>query len=325
MPWYPRVMRTLVEATAVACGIAVLAMATAVQAGPAEGCQRMKNLAAGRYARCRQQAAAKVALTGDTGRYQTTIAKCRTTYSAKWSRAEDQAVAAGGACIVVGDDLTIRPLVDGNTTRIADALTGAGLSTCSSALASCESDLATCLAGCTEGGQPLQTEQQCHLICTPGEDSQTMAGLPRSYRDNGNGTIGDLKTGLTWEKLSNDGTIHDADATYDWTGAIATKIAALNTPPCFATHCDWRLPNATEALSIASYDSTTSGVAAAFDQGCVDGCDVAECSCTAPFSWTSTSRFIDFTNAWFFWADVGGLGFDAKTALHAVRAVRGGL
>jgi hypothetical protein len=306
------------------CGALLLAVATIASAGPAEICQRAKNLAAGRYARCRQLAEGKLVLTGDQVRYETTLAKCLTTFSTKWVRAESQAVDAGGACIVVGDELTIRPVVDGNTTRIAEALAGAGLSSCPSALASCESDLTSCLAGCTTGAAPLATEQQCHVGCTVGSDGNVTAGLPRAYRDNGNGTITDLQTGLTWEKLSDDGTIHDRDGTYDWAGAIATKIAALNTPPCFATRCDWRLPNANEALSLASYDHANPALPAAFDEGCVAGCDVGHCSCPGSFEWTSTSRAIDFSNAWAFWAAVGGLAFEPKSALHGVRAVRGG-
>lgn len=293
-------------------------------AGPAELCRRAKNLAAGRYARCRQMAVAILVTSGDQARYATALVKCRTTFSTKWSRAEAQAIASGGSCVVVNDRDVIGPTVDGETTRIADALAGGGLTDCSSGLATCQSDLGTCLAGCTEGGALLATEQRCHLVCAPGEDSQTMAGLPRSYRDNGDGTLSDLQTGLTWERLSDDGSVHDVDTTYDWASAFS-KIAALNTPPCFTFHCDWRLPNATEALSIASYDSTSSGVAAVFDQGCAVGCAGTACSCAAAFYWTSTSRYIDGTNAWLFGSDVGALYFEGKTTPHGVRAVRGGL
>lgn len=307
-------------------GGALLALSTVAAAGPAEVCRRAKNLVAGRYAGCRQLAESKRVLTNDQVRYATALDKCRTTYATKWVRAEAQAVAAGGACIVVGDEITIRPAIEGNTSRIATALSGAGLLSCPSALASCQPDLATCLAACTVDGKPLVTEQHCQVLsCPDGEDSETTAGVPRSYHDNGNGTISDLQTGLMWEKLSDDGTIHDKDDTYVWANTFATKIAALNTPPCFATHCDWRLPNANEALSIASYDANDSGVATAFNQGCVAGCDVANCSCTGAGYWTSTSRIIDLTSAWMFYAVDGALFFESKTALWGARAVRGGL
>lgn len=48
-----------------------------------------------------------------------------------------------------------------------------------------------------------------------------------SFTDNGDGTITDNRTGLMWEKLSDDGSIHDKDTTYTWHNA-GTKITALN-------------------------------------------------------------------------------------------------
>ena len=40
------------------------------------------------------------------------------------------------------------------------------------------------------------------------------------FVDNGDGTITDTKTGLQWEKKSDDGTIHDQDDTYTWTTGV---------------------------------------------------------------------------------------------------------
>jgi hypothetical protein len=39
------------------------------------------------------------------------------------------------------------------------------------------------------------------------------AGIPRSYTDNGDGTITDNVTGLMWEKLSDDASVHDQPGT----------------------------------------------------------------------------------------------------------------
>jgi hypothetical protein len=47
-----------------------------------------------------------------------------------------------------------------------------------------------------------------------GEDGELRRGEPRSYQDDGNGTIRDKRTALTWEKLANDGSIHDKDNLY---------------------------------------------------------------------------------------------------------------
>lgn len=79
------------------------------------------------------------------------------------------------------------------------------------------------------------------------------------YVDNGDGTITDTHAGLQWEKKETaDGSgedysnPHDVDNRYSWTAddygeapngtAFTQFLAALNTPPCFAGHCDWRLP-----------------------------------------------------------------------------------
>ena len=60
-----------------------------------------------------------------------------------------------------------------------------------------------------------------------GQDGELQKGAARSYTDNGDGTITDNTTGLMWEKLTDDGSIHDWDNVYTWEGAFA-KIAALN-------------------------------------------------------------------------------------------------
>ena len=75
-----------------------------------------------------------------------------------------------------------------------------------------------------------------------GQDGDLRRGEPRAYQDDGDGTIRDKRTALTWEKLSDDGSIHDKDNTYTWEQAFE-KIEDLNTVPCLAGFCDWRLPN----------------------------------------------------------------------------------
>ena len=73
---------------------------------------------------------------------------------------------------------------------------------------------------------------------------------PPLFVDNGNGTVTDTLTGLQWEKKTVDGGVHGKDNKYTWTAsgidpdgtAFTDFLATLNTPPCFAGHCDWRLP-----------------------------------------------------------------------------------
>lgn len=77
-----------------------------------------------------------------------------------------------------------------------------------------------------------------------GQDGELQTGLSREYVDNGNGTIRDMRTGLMWEKLSDDDSIHDKDPIYPWDGAF-WKADMLNASG-FAGHADWRVPNRRE-------------------------------------------------------------------------------
>ena len=64
------------------------------------------------------------------------------------------------------------------------------------------------------------------------------------FRDNGEGTIADRATGLTWSKS-------DSDAGMNWEAALAW-VQHKNTEK-FLGHADWRLPNAKELQSILDY------------------------------------------------------------------------
>jgi len=163
-----------------------------------------------------------------------------------------------------------------------------------------------------------------------GQDGEIKAGAPLTYTDNGNGTISDSVTGLTWEKLSSDGSIHRVDNTYTWANAFSAKIAALNTTPCFAGHCDWRLPNRRELESLVDLGRVTPAVDPAFNTACKPGCTVMTCSCMQPDMpyWSSTS-YQDPTAppgvAWAVDENVGIVNAFDKTNPNHVRAVRGGL
>src|SRR5207245_11724451 len=54
-----------------------------------------------------------------------------------------------------------------------------------------------------------------------GQDGDLRKGAPLSYTDNGNGTVTDNNTGLVWEQLSMDGSVHDVSTTYPWENASA--------------------------------------------------------------------------------------------------------
>ena len=177
-----------------------------------------------------------------------------------------------------------------------------------------------------------------------GSDGAVQAGSAMSFTDNGNGTITDNVTGLMWEKKDDSGGIHDMDNVYTWSGAsygttnetdgtaFTTFLTTLNTPPCFAGHCDWRLPNFKELQSIVDYEIPYPGpvVREEFHRtttctGCTD-VNLPTCSCTAGANyWSSTTPPEDRNYAWYVYFEHGSVNGIEKNNLYAVRAVRGGM
>jgi Protein of unknown function (DUF1566) len=171
--------------------------------------------------------------------------------------------------------------------------------------------------GCTPSFEPQRfpaTGQTTSYVA--GDDGDIRAEAPLRYRDNGDGTITDENTKLMWEKKdqASDG-LHNWNNTYPWEGTCSNSssklcgtdadcsgggtcnvsggqmtifewVAQLNRPPCFAGHCDWRIPNVKELQSIVDYETYLPPVDAAFNNHCTLGCTVdganhtQECSCT---------------------------------------------
>lgn len=159
------------------------------------------------------------------------------------------------------------------------------------------------------------------------QDGADTAGFKIRLVDGGNGTLTDANTRLVWEKLSRDASIHDRNAQYTWDQALA-KIATLNTPPCFANICKWRLPNVKELQSIVDYEQTSPAFPKQFNKKCQPGCTVATCSCTPipPAGstggfWTSTTNRSATSQAWQIVNATGAVASVAKTATGNVRAV----
>lgn len=169
-----------------------------------------------------------------------------------------------------------------------------------------------------------------------GSDGNLQRGAPHSFTDNGDGTVTDDVTGLTWEKKSDDDSWHDKDDAYRWAdaaslymnGDITVFLDALNTPPCFANHCDWRIPNRKELESLTNLENFDPSTFNEFHKGCKPGCTVTTCSCTAsgPY-WTSTTNPVYPERAFDVEFHYGGshrlLKNEPTNRLH-VRAVRGG-
>jgi len=341
--------------------LTIVGLASRAPAGPtpAQICQAAKNKAAGKYGGCRLKAAARFAISANNAEYTDALASCEAKYQAKWRALEAMAVAKRGVCPSMGDQAAIQEVIDGHTTNIAAALGGGvlqncpadlagcdgGLTTCTSDLGSCnttlgttqaslttcQSNLAICLAGGVQG-QRLKTGQTlCYddvgtvIACAgTGQDAELQKGLAGAYTDNGDGTITDTRTGLVWEKLSDDDTIHDKDTAYTWLDAFSTKVAMLNADS-FAGFTDWRVPNVNELQSLVDYGAAYPAIDAAFNTNCAATCTVSTCSCTQSGAYWSSSTYEDIPSiAWVvYFHDGYAVGY-LKANNGYVRAVRGG-
>jgi hypothetical protein len=348
-----------------AAALVLLGAGMAQAVTPADKCESDKNKQAGKYAYCRQKAEASFASTGDGAARTAGLQKCLDKYALKWPAIEskaggtcpsvsDQATIQGAidthttsvATALAGGTL---PDCDGDlltcqgdlSTCTSDLGTCAGdLTTCQNDLGTAQIDLATCqgdLATCQTApqGQRLKTGQTTCFFGAPtyavipcagtGQDGELQKGLARAYVDNGDGTITDTKTGLMWEKLSDDGSIHDKDNIYTWANAFAVKIAGLNAGGGFAGHTDWRLPNRAELESLLDLGEVNRAVSPAFNTGCVASCTVTSCSCTQSNGlWSSTTYQNSPGSAWFVSFYDGYVYYAGKTLSGDVRAVRGG-
>jgi len=319
---------TSMATIAAAVAAATLQAPAAWGLSAADKCEAAKLKATGKYGLCRLAAEAKAVKTGSAADFT----KCEDKFSDKWGSAESH---AGGMCPSTGDEAAIRGFVVLHAADVAAALDGGPLANCPGDLTTCNSDLSTCnasLLACIAqpSGQRLTTGQlTCYsatgtpIACAgTGQDGDLQKGLPRVYVDNGDGTMTDTRTGLMWEKLSDDGSIHDWNIPYTWINAINTKIATLNSAS-FAGHNDWRLPNVNELQSLVSYGGLNPAINPAFYSSCSPGCTVTTCSCTSSLLyWTSTTYRDDPTSAWIVDFYLGIVTSSGKFFNEYVRAVR---
>jgi len=182
-----------------------------------------------------------------------------------------------------------------------------------------------------------------------GQDGDIQAGKTLKYKDNGNGTIKDKVTGLTWEKKSDDSTIHDKDNTYTWDNGFvfvntlnnicandeSVNCSVNGDADCarvggkcgFAGKRDWRVPNIKELQSIVNSQVPFPGpvVSQAFNDNCI-GSTVLTGSCTVASNyWSSTTNAGFPTGAWRVFFFNGLVGANVKDGSLHVRGVRGGL
>jgi len=158
-----------------------------------------------------------------------------------------------------------------------------------------------------------------------GQDGDVRAGKPLSFTDNGDGTVTDDNTHLTWEKQSADHTIHNAGQGYEWDDIFTMHTATLN-GDAFAGHSDWRVPNLREYQGIVDYSQYQPAAPDAFDDDCTPQCTVLTCSCSTSFTyWSSTTNAGGPGEAWYELYRRGDVSTLSKYGTNVVRAVRGGL
>jgi hypothetical protein len=141
--------------------------------------------------------------------------------------------------------------------------------------------------------QPVRVLCNLPEVSGGGQDGFHQAGLPRDFEDNGDGTVLDLTTGLTWLATPEAIVIEalgGGDGRLFWADALAFCEGFI-----FGGHSDWRLPNVNELATMVNYgrengpDDFPARVYAPFFTlpGQIAGCFVERIP-PIPF-WTSTT------------------------------------
>ncbi len=157
----------------------------------------------------------------------------------------------------------------------------------------------------------------------------------KRFVDNGDGTITDRRSGKMWEKKTDDGGIHDVNNLYNWTDPIDGDLTnpdgtafteflnTLNTAPCFAGHCDWRLPKVSRDAD-ENNPELEEIVDCSFGSPCIDPIfgPTGALPGVAEAYWSSTTNTNFPILAWFVQFGAGFLGDGEKILNKHVRAVR---
>ena len=166
----------------------------------------------------------------------------------------------------------------------------------------------------------------------PSRPAQTL--LADRYRDHGDGTVTDVKTGLQWMRCSlgqtwRGGTCVGATDTFRWQSAL-DAADALNRQGGYAGHRNWRLPTKAELQTLVY---CSSGQPKTFnDTG--KPCEGRYKSPTiyesvfptgySPVYWSSSVDAFDPDLAWYVIFQHGSVTAYSKSIDYAVRLVRGG-
>jgi hypothetical protein len=142
------------------------------------------------------------------------------------------------------------------------------------------------------------------LSCSgTGQDGDTQPGIARSYIDNGDGTITDNDTGLTWQK-------QDDATTRNWTNALAYCNANTAGLP----GSGWRLPSVLELQSIVDFSTANPAINSTYFP-----------STQSNFYWSATTYQYPGNqyNAWLVYFYDGVTSSRNKSVGYYVRCVRG--
>lgn len=147
----------------------------------------------------------------------------------------------------------------------------------------------------------------------PGDDGDLQIGLfwpsPR-FNDNGDQTMTDNLTGLSWTKNG-----YPAAATKTWQGAL-DYIKTLNSGSGYLGHIDWRLPNLNELASLLNGGQGSSVV-------WLNGLGFSSVQVNYSY-WSSNTNSSSTDKAWYFSVTTGSINNTLKTFSSNVWPVRGG-
>lgn len=328
----------------------------------AQGCESAVEAASGKLAACRLRADAAFAKSSDSTKRATARQKCEDAFAKAFAKAVAKygsgdcssapSSAFSGAINRCADEVDTAArhggfptCGDGSVNAVGEQCDGADLggATCTSlgfpggtlaCTPACGFDTTGCDASrIYKTGQTTCFDDDYNkpISCAgSGQDAETQAGTTPVYVDNGDGTITDVKSQLTWEKLSDDDSIHDKDNSYNWHEAVIVHVGTLNAMR-FAGHNDWRLPNINELASLRNITYDYPAVYPEFKTSCGDhsggnpGCTVLTCSCTPPDPFWSSTNWVFPDQAMYLLFYAGEEDPYGKTGTMHARAVRGGL
>jgi len=143
-----------------------------------------------------------------------------------------------------------------------------------------------------------------------GQDAQYQGPEP-AFRDNGNGTVTDLNTGLMWQQ----GDDQNECAEYSYGCYTWEEAGAYCDALTLAGYTDWRLPDRRELVSIVNYAIASPGPT-------IDTRYFP--NCRSSYYWSGSTYAYSPYTAWNVSFGLGSVGWVTKAGHYHVRCVRAG-